>query len=646
MKKNDWALLLSVILYSYLFYQQSAGINFLIFNCCISGFLIYRNKELIKNKQWLLVVSGAILSSFFIFLYSSPIAIWANIISLMILSALSFDPEVSFITALFQSFCNQFASFVFMIMDWIERRSKQVTTDEKRPFYAKLFIFLIPLLIAIIFFLFYQSANPLFYDLTKDINLDFISIGWIFFTLGGLILLYGFYNNRRLSYFGNLDKNTPLVLSLENTQRNTFWNTLMKMDTENISGVILFSMLNLLLITVNSLDLHYLWFDGTLPKGVSHKAFVHDGIGTLITSLVVAILIILFYFRGGINFYEKNKWIRRMAYVWIIQNIFMILSTAYRNNMYIQESGLSYKKIGVYVYLLLTIIGLITAFIKVYKIRTNWYLFKTNALVYYFFLIIGCIPNWDMIITNYNIKKHYLEKKELEKYLLLDLSFKNLPELMSLPEYEKKKDDLKARDYYYYLRGTYFESFQTGLDRKLILFLREYKSMDWRSYCYEKQRTYNDLLPILENIKTFSIYNDYELSTLSVLSDMKHLKKLQVSGGIFTALDELKDFKEIEHLELSSNGIDSLKKIPALPNLRTLNLSNNNLKDLKGIEKLRNLEVLNLGGYNTQIQNFQPLWYLKDLKKLTLSNISDQQYRALKKALPNTDITITNSNTR
>ena len=62
----------------------------------------------------------------------------------------------------------------------------------------------------------------------------------------------------------------------------------------------------------------------------------------------------LYYFRGRLNYHSKNKTLKLLAYVWIAQNIFMILSTAYRNNMYIEESGISYKKIGLYVYLMLS----------------------------------------------------------------------------------------------------------------------------------------------------------------------------------------------------------------------------------------------------------------------------------------------------
>ncbi len=641
MKKNDWALIISILLYSYLFYDQFAGLNFLLFNMAIVLLLVIKDKTLIKNKWWLLVAAGTLVSSFLIFMYSSALAIWANIISLMILSSLSFNPKVSFLTAIFQTICNTGASCVFMILDWVDRKSKSVVTSEKRPFYVKLFLIVIPFIIAIVFFLFYQSANPLFYNFTKDINLDFISIGWIFFTLGGLLLMYGFFNTKRLRSIGEMDEKTALELSFENAHKKTFFSNVMRIDTENLSGIILFSMLNILLLIVNGLDLNFLWFDGKLPEGVNHKAFVHDGVGMLITSIVVAILIILFYFRGAINFYEKNKWIRWMAYVWIIQNVFMIFSTAYRNNMYIQESGLSYKKIGVYVYLALTVIGLVSTFIKVYKIKTNWYLFRVNATVYYCFLVLGGIPNWDILITNYNIRKFTDEKKELEKYLLLDLSYKNLPELLSLPDSIKNKDDYEARDYYNYLRGVYFGSFKSSLDKKTYNFLKDSKEADWKSYCLEKNRTYNDLQSILSTIKTFDLSENYRIKTLEPIKELTNLAELNLSNNYLPSLVELHYFKNLEKLNLTSNGLDSLKTLPTLENVKVLNLSNNNLVDIRGIERLKNLEVLDLSGYSNRIKNYKSLLTLKNLKLVYVNNLSKEELEKLQTTLP--DIQILNS---
>ena len=636
MKKNDWALIISVLLYSILFYKQTAGINLLLFNTALLGLLLYRNKQLLKSKVWLSLAGSALISSFFIYVYGSSLAIISNIISLFILSALSMNVRTSFLTGLFLSICSVGSSFVRIFLDWIKRKAIQVTENGNRPLYVKVFLFIIPLLIAIVFFLFYQNANPLFYDFTKNINLDFISIGWIFFTYSGLLLLYGFFHNGILPFIIEKDQNASLELSPEIASRKNFLSELMRTDTENISGIVLFAMLNLLLLLVNILDLNYLWFDGNLPKGINHKAFVHDGIGTLITSIIVAIMILLFYFRGELNYYKNNKWLRALAFAWIVQNAFMIFSTAYRNNMYIQESGLSYKKIGVYVYLILTLIGLITTFIKVFKLKTNWYLFRVNAAVYFYILILSCMFNWDTIITNFNIKKHDVEHKKLEKYLLLDLSFKNLPQLLALPDSLASKDDFEARDYYNSLRGTEYYNFKSGLSLKLYTFLNEYSGMEWPSSNSEKKRVYEELKNKKESIRELKFEN-CNLQSLKPLAMFNQLTTLHIENSTVNNLSELSFFPKLEVLTLINTQLDTIKKFPSLPALKELDLSANKICSINFISKLSTLEKINLGNSN-KIESYNPLLPLKKLKYLQIGTINKTDLDSLKHSLPDVEI--------
>ena len=639
MKKNDWALIISVFLYSILFYKQTAGINFLLFNTALLVLLIHINTRLLKSKIWVSLALSSLVSSYFIYVYGSSLAIVTNLFSLFILSALSMNVRTSFLTALFLSICSVGSSFVRMFIDWIKRKSVPITENYNRPIYVKVFLFIIPLLIAIVFFLFYQNANPLFYDFTKDINLNFISIGWTFFTYSGLLLLYGFFHNGILPFIVEKDQNILLELSPEIASRNNFFSELMRTDTENISGIVLFAMLNLLLLLVNTLDLNYLWFDGNLPKGINHKAFVHDGIGTLITSIILAIVILLFYFRGELNYYKQNKWLIILAYAWIAQNAFMIFSTAYRNNMYIQESGLSYKKIGVYVYLILTLIGLTTTFIKVFKLKTNWYLFRVNAAVYFYILILSCTFNWDTIITDFNIKQHDVEHKKLEKYLLLDLSFKNLPQLLSLPDSLASKDDFEARDYYNSLRGTEYYKFKSGLSLKLYNFLEEYLKMDWPSTNKERERVYKELENEKGNIRELKFEN-HTLASLKPLEIFNKLTKLEIENSTIFNLSELKFFPKLEVLKLRNSQLNTLKKLPSLYNLKELDLSENKLYTIEFISKCSNIEKLDLTNAG-EIESYTPLFSLKKLKYLRIGATNKVDLEILKHSFPNVKIEAT-----
>lgn len=621
MKKNDWLLLVSVLLYSYLFYEQSAGINFFLFNIALVIGLLIKNPTSLKDKSWLAVAAGALISSGCIMYYSSPLAIVANIFSLGLLSVFSFSPKTSIFTSLFMTLCSTGSSCVFMFLDWSKRRKKNKEGEKnKRPAYVTILMILFVVVITILFFVMYQSSNPLFKEFTKNINLDFISFPWIFFTLSGLLLMYGFYYNRHLEGLTSLDENATNDLTEDKANADGFLNKLFKMDTEHLTGSILFVVLNLMLLLLNSLDVMYLWVDGTLPEGMKHKEFVHDGVGSLIASLIFAIIIMLYYFRGRLNYHSKNKTLKLLAYIWIAQNIFMIVSTAYRNNMYIEESGISYKKIGLYVYLMFCLIGLVTTYIKISKNKSNMYLVRVNPWCYFVVLIISCLVNWDVIITNFNLNKAFNENKKLEKYYLADLSFKNLPQLLVLPDSVKSYDDYEARDYYYALRGTYFNSFKIALDKKLFGFMKDMQNQDWQSWCAEKSRVYDEVLALNNQklIKGIDLSSEGNFKSLDPLKPLNNIEKINLDNNNFTRLDELSAFPHLKSLSIRSNQLDSLDKLPLLNELEEFNAGENPFTS--GLAKLKNIpnvKIMELPGIG-----ISDLSAFSELKKLELLDVS------------------------
>ncbi len=621
MKKNDWLLLSSVLLYSFLFYHQFAGINFLLFNLALLLCLLLKKPESLKDKSWLVAAGAAVVSSACIAYYSSSLAIVANLIALALVSFFSIAPRSSVILALCMSIISIGSSCVYMFLDWM-KRNKAGKEGRSKPFYVIILMFVFISIITILFFLMYQSSNPLFKDFTKNISLDFISISWMIFTLGGLLLLYGFYYVRRINYFSEPDEHAPDTITEQRANEDVFLNRLFKADTEYLTGSILFVILNAMLLLLNILDLNYLWFDGKLPDEVDHKEFVHNGIGMLITSILFAILIILFYFRGRLNFHSKAKYLRWLACFWIIQNAFMIFSSAYRTNMYIAEFGISYKKIGVYVYLGLTLIGLITTYIKVTKLKSNWYLVRVNTWCYFGILTLSCLFNWDAIITNFNISKALTEHKKLEKYYLLDLSFKNLPQLLMLNDSIKNNDDFGVRDYYFSSRGTYFFDFKTGLDNKLFAFLTEVYKAGWQSWCFEKSRVYAEILKLNSENKIKSVdLSRYSFATsLEPLKILSAIETLDFSQHSLNKIEELAYFPKLKKLNLSSNYIDSLDRFPVLSDLEVLNVSNNPITEISGLSRASRLRELNLTKTNLTDINDLP-----DFQRLETLNLTDNR---------------------
>lgn len=476
MKKNDYLLLTATGAYSFLFYQQNAGINFLLFTIVLLAILVLKNINLIKNKKWIWSAAMCLISAVAVFVHSSALSIIANIASLLLLSAFSFNVTTSSLFSFLFSCYSVVSSVVYIIIDSIKRLQPSPNEVSNKKGY-KVVATGIVLLLSILFFNMYKSANPLFAENTKWINFDFISVRWIFFTLGGFLLTYAFVYHRVIAPLETWENNLPLLnnQAIENDQNKK------RFETERYAGLLLFIMLNLMLIVLNMGDIQTLYFNGGLPKNVTHSDFVHSGVGIIILSIIIATSLIMYLFRKEFNNVKNNKALMGCVYLWIIQNIMMLSSTAFRNQIYIHDFNFTYKRIGVYIWLILAAIGLCIMFYKIHKKQSNWYLIRTNVAVWFSVLILSSCFNWDKLITNYNIQNKPLA--QVDFYYLLSLSDANIPELLAVskrPEFNLIDANLKnytgdRNDEYH------TETYSNLLNKKITHYLSDYTN-DWRSF--------------------------------------------------------------------------------------------------------------------------------------------------------------------
>lgn len=486
MKKNDYLLLTATGAYSMLFFQQNAGINFLIFSVVLITILIIKNKHLLNHKKWLWSAALCLISATSVFVHSSALAIIANIISLLLVSAFSFNIVTSSIFSFLFSCYTVISCMVYIIVDYIARLQPRSEAISSKRGYKVLATFIV-LILSILFLNLYQSSNPLFASNTKWINFDFISVTWIFFTLGGFLLMYSFLYHQTIKPIEVWENK----LSLKNAVVQENESIGKHYETERFGGLLLFIVLNVMLIVLNVGDIQTLYFGGGLPKGVTHSDFVHNGVGVIIFSIIIATSLMLFLFRKEFISIKNNKALIACIYLWIGQNILMLSSTAIRNQLYIHDYNFTYKRIGVYVWLLLAVIGLLIMFWKIYKKRSTWYLIKTNIAIWFTVLALSSVVNWDIVITRYNINNKPL--KDVDFYYLFSLSDANLPDLIAIskkPECKQFEDSL--RNYSDLNQRYYGVTYNQLLNDKLIHYLSDYTN-DWRSYDLRDQNIINSI---------------------------------------------------------------------------------------------------------------------------------------------------------
>lgn len=187
-----------------------------------------------------------------------------------------------------------------------------------------------------------------------------------------------------------------------------------------------------MILSMNVIDINWVWFNFEW-EGQYLKQFVHEGTYLLILSILISGVLVLYYFRRNLNFYRNNNLLKYLSYIWLAQNGVLAVSVAIRNFWYINYFALAYKRIGVIIFLVLTIYGLYTVYRKVRERKSAFYLFKTNAYALLVVLIISSLMNWDSTIAKYNFKNSNTSFLHLD--YLATLSDKSLPYLdKTLPE--------------------------------------------------------------------------------------------------------------------------------------------------------------------------------------------------------------------
>ena len=500
-------------LFNFLFWQEKMAINFLIFDLFIIGSVlsIYTDAAERNSVRWIL--AAHLLSVGMVIIYNTLLSKLAAIITIILFAAFAEYLHRSVIYAAGSMFYQ--ASF---LLPEIKRLIIQITTKSKDPrkLLRKLRLLLFPLGLLFIFFLVYIGGNRAFASITGHVfqaienylGCIFVYVSWprLFFLLFGAYITGSLLIRSRSANFSEKElslsdrlirtrpsRNSGPELSIFNEVvsglMGSFSKGMLALKNKNLIGLISLVLLNGLLLIINVTDFLYIWLGDDYGKDVPMAELLHEGTGVLIFSIVLAIIVVLFFFKGNLNFYKGNSKLKLMAYVWLIQNALLVASVCLRDYYYIANYGLAYKRVGVLFFLAIVLAGLGSVFIKIYHKKSNYFLFRFNGNVLLIMLVIGSLQNWDVFIAKYNIAR--MDKIQPDLQFLMNLSDQTLPVLRENIDVlaEKSKDP----------QFSYFSGYRTTVDLKEILaareknFLSEHQKLSWLSWNFADDDVYRSI---------------------------------------------------------------------------------------------------------------------------------------------------------
>jgi hypothetical protein len=170
-----------------------------------------------------------------------------------------------------------------------------------------------------------------------------------------------------------------------------------------LNSLVLF---NALFAVQTVLDLIYLWGGVRLPDDISYAVYAHRGAHPLIvTALLAAAFVLAAMRRDGPG--QSSPLIRNLVYLWIAQNIWLVISSVLRLKLYVEVYYLSEMRIAAFIWMGLVAVGLVLIVAKIALNRTNSWLVMSNMAVLSVVLWGVAWIDFKSFIAFYNVRHSY-----------------------------------------------------------------------------------------------------------------------------------------------------------------------------------------------------------------------------------------------
>lgn len=243
-----------------------------------------------------------------------------------------------------------------------------------------------------IFIILFSYANPVLDGWLERIKLpnlsELISIYRIIFWLAFASIIWAVIRPRKI-------------------QKNRSANVITKYKPQNFlltntSISIALTIFNLIFLAQNLMDAEYLWMGAALPYGMTYAQYAHSGAYPLMATALLSIGFVLVILKPGRGA-EKSVLIRSLVYLWVAQNIFLVIGSIQRAVLYIDIYHLTLLRVSAIIWMGLVASGFILIILRITTGKTNIWLINANFIALITTLYICSFINFEGIIAEYNV---------------------------------------------------------------------------------------------------------------------------------------------------------------------------------------------------------------------------------------------------
>lgn len=261
-----------------------------------------------------------------------------------------------------------------------------------------LLVWLVPLVCAAIFLLLFSAANPLIESALAAVNLDAIfdqlEIGRVLFWGIVICFVWPLLRPKLLNPPKLAEVHGPSLPRRE---------TLVFGPDAILRALLLF---NGLFAIQTALDIAYLWGGVTLPDGMTYASYAHRGAYPLIvTALLAAAFVLAAMRRDGAA--GKSPLIRWLVYLFIAQNVLLVVSSMLRLDLYVEVYSLTGLRVAAAIWMGLVAAGLVLILVRIALGKSNKWLIAANLASLGLTLYVAAFIDFSDVIARFNIAHSY-----------------------------------------------------------------------------------------------------------------------------------------------------------------------------------------------------------------------------------------------
>jgi hypothetical protein len=393
----------------FLFLDQPAGITLFLFAAMLAAAVTAVHPAALRDRLLPVKAAGLLLALLPLVENVSPLSVSVGLVATAIF-ALSIAHRLrAGVAGIAGQLAMFFLAAPFRLARDFFRWRKVARRSGSRPVrLAAVAVWAMPLTLGALFLILFGVANPVIEHWLSLIDvwalLEFIQPARLAFWLGVVVAVWAFLRPRLPIFFRRavravasapaaappaIDPKTPATIEAIVFGRGAI-----------LRALVVF---NLLFALQTGLDAAYLWGGVALPDGMTYAAYAHRGAYPLIATALLAAAFVLAAMRPG-SATSNDPVIRGLVYLWVAQNIALVVSSILRLDLYVDFYSLTYWRVAAFIWMGLVAAGLALIITRIALGKSNEWLFSANLLTLSATLYACSFINFAALIADYNVR--------------------------------------------------------------------------------------------------------------------------------------------------------------------------------------------------------------------------------------------------